>query len=72
MEKLAKNPAEAPRFVAVAGNFQRKVTHATDRDDRDYVISIGKNSEPGERGGRPAALYRAGPADKIEPPIIRP
>lgn len=55
-----------------AGNFQRKVTHATDRDDRDYVISIGKNSEPGERGGRPAALYRAGPADKIEPPIIRP
>ena len=51
-----------------AGNFQRKVTTAD-----GFLTKL--ESAPvrsGERGGRPASLWTAGPAKKLSPPISRP
>jgi 8-oxo-dGTP diphosphatase len=51
-----------------AGNFQRKVTSA------DGFLSR-LESPPvrsGDKGGRPASLWKAGPAKKLNPPITRP
>ncbi len=51
-----------------AGNFQRKVTTAD-----GFLTKL--ESAPvrsGERGGRPASLWTAGPARKLSPPISRP
>ena len=50
------------------GNFQRKVTTAD-----GFLTKL--ESAPvrsGERGGRPASLWTAGPAKKLSPPISRP
>ena len=51
-----------------AGNFQRKVTSA-----EGFLTKL--QSAPvrsGEKGGRPASLWTAGPAEKLNPPISRP
>lgn len=48
------------------GNFQRKVQQA-----EGFVIPLDKKTEPGTSGGRPATLFRAGPAKTIQPPISR-
>ncbi len=50
------------------GNFQRKVTSADgflSRLDSPPIRS-------GDKGGRPASLWKAGPAKKLNPPITRP
>ncbi|NKY48656.1 NUDIX hydrolase [Nocardia vermiculata] len=46
-------------------NFHRKVTTAP-----GFVISTGATTT--RDGGRPAKLYRAGPAQVLHPPILRP
>jgi 8-oxo-dGTP diphosphatase len=45
-------------------NFRRKVTRA-----KDFIVATGERrvSEP----GRPAALYRRGPASLLHPPLLR-
>ena len=48
------------------GNFQRKVQQA-----EHFVIPLDKKAKPGTTGGRPATLFRAGPAKIIQPPISR-
>lgn len=48
------------------GNFQRKVQQA-----EDFVIPLDKKAESGTSGGRPATLFRAGPAKIVQPPISR-
>ncbi len=48
------------------GNFQRKVQQA-----EGFVIPLDKKTEPGTSGGRPATLFKAGPAKTIQPPISR-
>jgi 8-oxo-dGTP diphosphatase len=44
-------------------NFHRKVTAG------DFLIETGERTTRG--GGRPAMLYRAGPAEQLYPPILR-
>ena len=46
------------------GNFHRKVTGAD-----EFLIETGERTTRG--GGRPAMLYRAGPAEHLHPPILR-
>lgn len=46
-------------------NFHRKVTGA-----EGFLIETGERTTRG--GGRPAMLYRAGPAEQLSPPILRP
>lgn len=46
------------------GNFHRKVTGA-----HGFVVETG--ATVGGRAGRPAQLYRRGPADLLHPPLIR-
>lgn len=46
------------------GNFHRKVTGA-----EGFVVETGERI--GGRSGRPAQLYRRGPADLLHPPLIR-
>jgi len=49
------------------GNFQRKVKQS------DGFLSPTTDKTPStEKGGRPAVLWTAGPADKLDPPIQRP
>jgi 8-oxo-dGTP diphosphatase len=43
-------------------NFHRKVTGA-----EDFLVETGEQSD--RAGGRPAKLYRRGPADRIHPPL---
>jgi 8-oxo-dGTP diphosphatase len=45
-------------------NFHRKVTGAD-----EFLIETGERTTRG--GGRPAMLYRAGPAEHLHPPILR-
>ena len=51
-----------------AGNFQRKVTTADGFLERLKSPPV----RSGEKGGRPASLWSAGPAKKLSPPISRP
>ena len=51
-----------------AGNFQRKVTTA----DGFLMKSESSPVRSGDKGGRPASLWTAGPAEKLNPPISRP
>ena len=46
-------------------NFHRKVTGA-----EGFLVETGERTPRG--GGRPAMLYRAGPAERLSPPILRP
>ncbi|MGX2993349.1 NUDIX hydrolase [Streptomyces sp. JNUCC 64] len=46
-------------------NFHRKVTDAD-----GFLVPTGRRRASG--GGRPAALYRAGPATALTPPMLRP
>ena len=48
------------------GNFQRKVRAAD-----GFLESMADVKFSSERGGRPASLWQAGPADRIDPPIPR-
>ncbi len=45
-------------------NFHRKVTGID-----DFLIPTGQHTT--KHGGRPAALYRTGKADKLHPAILR-
>jgi 8-oxo-dGTP diphosphatase len=47
-----------------ARNFHRKITGID-----DFLIPIGQHTT--KHGGRPAALYRTGKADKLHPAILR-
>jgi 8-oxo-dGTP diphosphatase len=47
-------------------NFRRKVLNA-----KRFVRPTGKQQSPGEAGGRPAELYRAGGATTLHPPMTR-
>lgn len=46
-------------------NFHRKVTSTA-----GFVEATGRTST--RDGGRPAQLYRAGPAEALHPPMLRP
>jgi 8-oxo-dGTP diphosphatase len=46
------------------GNFHRKVTGTS-----GFVVATGRHTPRG--GGRPAVLYRSGPADALHPPLTR-
>lgn len=46
-------------------NFHRKVTGA-----EDFLIPTGTSTS--RDGGRPARLYRRGPAEQLHPPMLRP
>ncbi|MFE3476296.1 MULTISPECIES: NUDIX domain-containing protein [unclassified Streptomyces] len=46
-------------------NFHRKVTEA-----EGLLVPTGRRGAP--QGGRPATLYRAGPATRLTPPMMRP
>ncbi|MCK9876719.1 NUDIX hydrolase [Frankia sp. Ag45/Mut15] len=46
-------------------NFHRKVT-----DSPDFLVPTGRKRSTGN--GRPAALYRSGPATALVPPMMRP
>jgi 8-oxo-dGTP diphosphatase len=45
-------------------NFSRKVTHT-----EGFIVPTGARRAPGT--GRPAALYRRGPAKALIPPLLR-
>jgi 8-oxo-dGTP diphosphatase len=49
-----------------AANFRRSVVA-----EDGWVIPTGRRAQPGRGGGRPAELYRAGPAWKLGSPIHR-
>jgi len=49
------------------GNFQRKV-----RQSEGFLTPTLDKTPSNEKGGRPAMLWSAGPADKLDPPIQRP
>ena len=48
-------------------NFHRKVTGTP-----GFLQPIGRAARVGPEGGRPAALYRRGPATALHPPMLRP
>ncbi|MFT5222808.1 MAG: 8-oxo-dGTP diphosphatase [Glaciecola sp.] len=47
-------------------NFRRKVTST-----EGFVVPTGEKSSPGAGGGRPATLYRRGPAERLHPAMLR-
>lgn len=49
------------------GNFQRKV-----KQSEGFLNPTLDKTPSTEKGGRPATLWSAGPADKLDPPIQRP
>jgi len=49
------------------GNFQRKV-----KQSDGFLVQTRDKTPTTEKGGRPAVLWTAGPADKLDPPIHRP
>ena len=49
------------------GNFQRKV-----KQTDDFLKPLNQTIRSGEKGGRPAALWTRGPAEKLTPPLVRP
>jgi 8-oxo-dGTP diphosphatase len=50
-----------------AANFRRKVFST-----RDFVLPTEGTAPPGPGGGRPAQLYRRGPARRLHPAMLRP
>ena len=48
-------------------NFHRKVTGTP-----GFLHPLGRAAPVGREGGRPAALYRRGPATTLHPPMLRP
>jgi 8-oxo-dGTP diphosphatase len=48
-------------------NFHRKTTGTP-----GYHVPVGRDSQPGPGGGRPAALYRRGHAQLLHPAMLRP
>jgi 8-oxo-dGTP diphosphatase len=48
-------------------NFHRKVTGTP-----GFLVPVGKPAPVGPDGGRPAALYRRGPATSLHPAMLRP
>ena len=48
-------------------NFHRKVTGTP-----GFLVPVGRGSAPGPGGGRPAALFRRGPAPLLHPAMLRP
>ncbi len=48
-------------------NFHRKVTGTP-----GFLVPVGRDSTPGPGGGRPAALFRRGPAALLHPAMLRP
>ncbi len=48
-------------------NFHRKVTGTP-----GFLVPVGRDSVPGPGGGRPAALFRRGPAGALHPAMLRP
>ena len=49
------------------GNFQRKV-----KQTNDFLKPLNQTTRSGDKGGRPAALWVSGPAEKLSPPLPRP
>jgi 8-oxo-dGTP diphosphatase len=48
-------------------NFHRKVTGTP-----GFLVPVGRPAPVGPGGGRPAALFRRGPATALHPPMLRP
>ncbi|HWH30068.1 MAG TPA: NUDIX domain-containing protein [Mycobacteriales bacterium] len=48
-------------------NFHRKVTGTP-----GFLVPVGRPAPVGPGGGRPAALFRRGPARTLHPPMLRP
>ncbi|MCU1599536.1 MAG: hydrolase [Frankiales bacterium] len=48
-------------------NFHRKTTGTP-----GFLVPVGRDSQPGPGGGRPAALYRRGDAQQLHPAMLRP
>ena len=48
-------------------NFHRKVTGTP-----DFLVAVGRPAPVGPEGGRPAALFRRGPATALRPAMLRP
>ena len=48
-------------------NFHRKVTGTP-----DFLVPVGRPAPVGPEGGRPAALFRRGPATALRPAMLRP
>jgi len=46
------------------GNFSRKV--------KEFLLPVGRKTEPSNKIGRPAELWTAGPVRKITPPLTNP
>ncbi|MBW3641177.1 MAG: hypothetical protein KY451_15330 [Actinobacteria bacterium] len=49
------------------GRFHRKVTGTP-----DFLVPVGRPAPVGPEGGRPAALFRRGPATSRRPAMLRP
>ena len=49
------------------GNFQRKVKKTS-----GFLEPVNQTTRSGEKGGRPAALWTKGSAEKLSPPLARP
>ena len=49
------------------GNFQRKVTQS-----EGFLLPTESKTPSSDKGGRPAALWKAGSASKLMPPLSRP
>ncbi len=49
------------------GNFQRKIKQVD-----GFIRSVGETTRSGAKGGRPAALWRAGPVQRLNPPLSQP
>jgi 8-oxo-dGTP diphosphatase len=48
-------------------NFHRKVTGTP-----EFLVPVGRPAPVGPEGGRPAALFRRGPASQLRPAMLRP
>jgi len=48
-------------------NFHRKVTGTP-----GFLVPLGKPAPVGPEGGRPAAVFRRGPAERLHPAMLRP
>ena len=49
------------------GNFQRKI-----KQTDDFLKPLNQTTKSGDKGGRPAALWSRGPAEKLSPPLVKP
>ncbi len=49
------------------GNFQRKI-----KQTNDFLKPLDQTTRSGDKGGRPAALWTTGTAEKLSPPFSRP